>query len=285
MGTQYLGDFTSSEFLAVSAAREINNYETIFAGIGIPLLGALLAQATHAKNAIIAMESGSIGALPHRMTFGIGDNPCIENALIATSLWRLFSDQQKGFFDVGMVGGAQVDRFGNLNSTAIFGTGTYEHPAVRLPGSGGANDIASTARRTIITMPLQRQRFLERVDYITSPGFLNGGDAREQNGLHWGGPAAVITDRCIFRFDPKSKEMYLDSIHPGVSVDDVRAQVSWNLKVSPNLKETELPTKEQIKLLRELDPEKIYTGNGLKTLTFERYIGMLNNYHEQYLVE
>lgn len=279
---KYATDFKLPEYLAVSAAREIKDEETIFAGVGVPLLGAMLAKLTHAKNAIIAMESGSIGPQPYRITLGIGDNPCVENALITTSLWRLFSDQQKGFFDVGMIGGAQVDMYGNLNSTAIFGKGDYRRPTSRLPGSGGANDIASTARRTVITMPLQKRRFLKRVDYITSPGYLEGYDSREKAGLTWGGPSAIITNKCIFRFDEITKEAYLYSVHPGVTVEEVVNEVSWELKVPADVKTTELPTVEQIDLIRALDAQKIYTGSGLSNLLFENYIKMLEGSNESF---
>lgn len=278
--TNYANDYTLSEFLAVASAREIKDGETIFAGVGIPTLGALVAKLTHAPNAIIAMESGSIGAQPYRIILGIGDNPCVENALMTTSLWRLFSDQQRGFFDIGMVGGAQVDKYGNLNSTAIFGDGDYYKPAARLPGSGGANDIASSAARTIITMPLQKRRFLERVDYITSPGYLEGYDSREKAGLLRGGPSAIITNKCIFRFDKETKEAYLDSLHPGVTVDEVKNEVSWELKVAPEVKTTEAPTVEHVKLIRLLDANKIYTGDGLKNLSYDNYIKMLENSYE-----
>lgn len=274
---KYAEDYNLSEFLVSASAREIKDNETIFAGVGIPTLGALMAKLTHAPNAIIAMESGSIGPQPKRIILGIGDNPGIEGALMATSLWRLFSDQQRGYFDVGMLGGAQVDKYGNLNSTAIFGDGDYYTPATRLPGSGGANDIASSAQRTLITIPLQKRRFLEKVDYISSPGYLEGYDSREKAGLLKGGPSAIITNKCIFRFDPVSKEAYLDSVHPGVTVEEVRNEVSWDLKVSPDVKTTERPTVEQLNLIRMLDPNQIYVGNGLKDITFEQYIDMLEN--------
>ncbi|MBC7345412.1 MAG: glutaconate CoA-transferase, partial [Clostridia bacterium] len=228
----YSEDYTLPELLATAAAREIRDGETVFVGVGVPLLGAMLAKLTHAPNAILAMESGSIGPQPRRIILGIGDNPCIENALCATSLWRLFSDQQAGFFDVGVLGGAQIDKFGNLNSTAIFGDGDYWHPRTRLPGSGGANDIASSARRTIIMMRLEKRRFLDQVDFITSPGHLRGGNSRRECGLPGGGPSAVITDKCIMRFDDETRELFLDSVHPGVSVEEVKAGVSWDLKVS-----------------------------------------------------
>ncbi len=268
----YTSDFTSSEYLVVAAAREIADGERIFAGIGIPLLGATLAKLTHAPNALIAMESGSIDPKPYRVIYGIGDNPCVENGLITTSLWRLFSDNQAGFIDMGMIGGAQVDRYGNLNSTAIFGSGDYETPVTRLPGSGGANDIANSARRTVITMPLDKRRFLEKVDYITSPGYLTGYDSREKAGLKWGGPSAIITNKCIFRFDPVSKEVYLDSVHPGVTAEEVKQEVSWDLKIADDLKVTELPTVEEIEIIRKLDSLRIYIGDGMKHLSFESYM-------------
>jgi glutaconate CoA-transferase subunit B len=280
--TQYAQEYTLPEFLIAASAREIKDNETVFAGVGQPLLGAMLAQVTHAPNAIIAMESGSIGPKAYRITLGIGDNACMENSLITTSLWRLFSDQQRGFFDVGMVGGAQVDQYGNLNSTEIFGEGDYYKPASRLPGSGGADDIASSARRTVITMPLQKRRFLERVDYITSPGYLEGYDSRAQAGLAWGGPSAIITNKAIFRFDEVTKEAYLYSVHPGITVDEVAAEVSWDLKIPDNVLETEPPTVEQVNWIRALDSSNIYTGDGLKSLTFEKYIKMLEDGYEQF---
>jgi glutaconate CoA-transferase subunit B len=271
--------------LIVAAAREIRDNETVFAGVGTPTLGALMAKMTHAPNSIIATESGSIGPAPKRIILGIGDNAGMENALVITSLWRLFSDQQRGFFDVGMLGGAQVDKYGNLNSTAIFGEGDYYRPASRLPGSGGANDIASSALRTIITIPLQRRRFLERVDYITSPGYLDGEDSREKAGLKKGGPSAIITDKCIFRFHEVTKEAYLYSVHPGVSVQNVKDEVSWDLLAEGDVPVTEPPTEEQIEIIRKLDPLGIYTGNALKELNFEGYIEMLEKMRDSFGAE
>ncbi len=173
-----------------------------------------------------------------------------------------------------MLGGAQIDKHGNLNSTAIFGKGDYYKPAIRLPGSGGANDIASSAKRTIIMMRQEKRRFVERVDYITSPGYLEGGDSRKKVGLVGGGPVVVITDQAILRFDKVTKEIYLESVHPGVTVEEAR-EVGWDLKVAEDVKVTESPSDEDVRLIRMLDPWGIYTGNGLKTITFEQYIKML----------
>jgi glutaconate CoA-transferase subunit B len=280
---EYAQDYSLPELLVTVSAHEIRDRETVFAGVGMPTLSALVAKLTHAPDALIATESGSIDPLPKRIILGIGDNAGVENALIATSLWRLFADQQRGYFDIGMLGGAQVDMYGNLNSTAIFGNGDYCTPAARLPGSGGANDIASCAKRTIITLPLQKRRFLKRVDYISSPGYLTGAGAREEAGLTGGGPSAIITNKCIFRFDEQTKEAYLDSVHPGVSADDVAAEVSWDLKVADDLKTTEEPTVREVELIRALDRNKIYTGDGLKHLTFDSYMELLNDSIEPYL--
>lgn len=273
----FADDYTLQELMVAAAAREIRDKEVIFVGVGIPCLGALVAKLTHAPNAVLAVESGCIGPTPYRLILGIGDNSCVENAISVTSLWRAFSDQQRGYFDLGMLGGAQVDKYGNLNSTAIYGEGDYRHPRVRLPGSGGANDIASSARRTLIMMTQEKRRFLERVDFITSPGYIDGPGSRERYGLPGGGPAVIISDMAIFRFDSQTKEAYLDSIHPGVSTEDVKNEVSWDLKVSPDLKETTPPTKREVELIRILDEQRIYTGGGLRSLTFESYISMLEN--------
>lgn len=269
-------DYTLQELLVVAAAREVRDKEVVFVGVGIPCLGALVAKLTHAPNVILAVESGCIGPTPYRLMLGIGDNACGENAIYVTSLWRIFSDQQRGYFDLGMLGGAQVDKYGNLNSTVIFGDGDYLHPQTRLPGSGGASDIAISAKRTLIMMNQQKRRFLERVDFITSPGYLDGPGCREKYGYPGNGPAVIITNMAIFRFDEKTKEAYLDSVHPGVTIEDVKKEVSWDLKVSPDVKTTPPPTREEADIIRILDSQKIYTGGGLKGLTLENYIHMLD---------
>ena len=278
---EYAEDYTLQELLVVAAAREVQDREVVFVGVGIPCLGALVAKLTHAPDAILAVESGCLGATPYRLMLGIGDNACVENAICVTSLWRAFSDQQRGYFDLGMLGGAQVDKYGNLNSTAIFGDGDYYTPAARLPGSGGANDIAVSAKRTLIMMNQQKRRFLEKVDFVTSPGYLDGPGSREKNGYPGSGPSVIISNMAIFRFDEETKEAYLDSVHPGVTAEDVKKQVSWDLKVSPNLKNTAPPSKREAEIIRILDSEKIYTGGGLKALTFENYINMLDSSYVQ----
>ena len=276
---EYSQDYTPSEFQAVMASKEIEDGQVIFVGVGMPLLGALVASVTHAPNLIIATESGAVGPKPRRLILGAGDNANVENTICNFSLWRLFADMQAGFIDLGMVGGAQVDKYGNLNSNGIFGDQKYPYFKSKLPGSGGASDIASSAKHTIITMPLGKRRFVEKVDFVTSPGHINGGDARKMVGLPGGGPAAIISDCGIFRFDPLTGEAYLDSVRKGVTVDDIRAQVAWDLKVASEVKVLEPPTVKQIEIIRGLDPYKIFTG-GLADLTYDKYIQMLNDSYE-----
>lgn len=274
---QFAEDYTLQELLVVAAAREIKDGEVVFVGVGIPCLGALVAKLTHAPNVILAVESGCLGPTPYRLMLGIGDNACGENAICVAPLWRAFGDQQRGYFDLGMLGGAQVDKYGNLNSTAIFAGGSYSQPRTRLPGSGGANDIAVSAKRTLIMMNQQKRRFLEKVDFVTSPGFLDGPGSRESFGYPGGGPAVIISNMAIFRFDEETKEAYLDSVHPGVSVEDVKKEVTWDLKVSPDLKTTDAPKQKEVDIIRILDSQKIYTGGGLKGLTLEAYLAMLDS--------
>ncbi len=279
-----MAEWTLSDLMIVASAREIEDGDVIFAGVGRPVLSALLAKLTFAPNAVICTESGSIGPLPDRLMLGIGDNAGVENAFCCTSLWRLFADQQKGYVDIGMVGGAQVDRFGNLNSTEIFGEdGDYYNPKIRFTGSGGANDIANCALRTVISMPMQPGKFVDRIDYCTSPGWLSGGTSRAKAGLKQGGPAAVITDKCIFRFEKNTHEMMLSSLHPGVTVEDIKPFIPWELKIDPELCETGVPTEEECELIRTLDPGQYYTGGGLRTMTFESYMEMMEKFAEKKL--
>lgn len=199
-----------------------------------------------------------------------------ERAYQCTTLRDVMSAQQAGFVDVACISGAQIDKYGNVNSTCI---GDYHKPKVRLAGSGGANDLASSARRTIIMMRQEGRRFVNRCDYVTSPGYLDGPGAREKAGLPGGGPVAVITTMGVFRFDEETREMYLDKIHPGVKLEDVKASVQWELQVSPNLEETEPPTEEQVMIIRTLDPVMVYLGNGREVLAgnFERFMKMFED--------
>ncbi|GIW11777.1 MAG: CoA-transferase subunit beta [Chloroflexi bacterium] len=245
-------EFTRTELMVVAAARELRDGEVVFVGVGIPTLATILAKRTHAPNLCFLTESGVVGGRPSRLPLSIADPCLVTGAQAICSTVELFALYlQRGHVDVGFLGGAQVDKYGNLNSTVI---GPYARPQVRFPGSGGACEIASLAQRTLIIMPQGRRRFVEKVDFITSPGFLSGGNARAKVGLPGGGPSAVVSDLGLFRFDPLDREMYLASIHPGVTVEQVRAQTGWDLRVAEDLPVTPPPTEEELRIVRELDP-------------------------------
>jgi len=249
---------TRQEIMAVAAAREIRNGEVAFIGTGLPMVAAYLAKATHAPEAVLVFESGIVDARPRELAEGVGDLRLLVGCVKSTGLYYALSLLQGGFIDIGFLGAAEVDQFGNLNSTAI---GEYRRPTVRLPGSGGANDIGSLARRLVIMVPHERRRLVPRVQYLTTPGFLDGPGARERVGLRGEGPTRVITDLAVLDFDPASKRMRLATLHPGVTVEEVEARTGFPLLRAPGLGETPAPSAEEIRLLRErIDPEGMYIG-------------------------
>lgn len=258
---KYSQDYSKSEMMAVIVANQISNEDVAFIGVGIPLIAATLAANTHAPEAILVYEAGGIGAQSNRIPWTVSDTPCTDNALSAGPMHRVFSDCQRGFITLGVIGGAEIDKYGNINTSVILGDGyTYDHPRVRLPGSGGANDIASSSQRTLIVMRLQKGKFVEKVSYITSPGFIDGAGAREKAGLVGGGPYLVVTDLCTFRFNA-DKEMYLDALFPGVTVEQVKELVGWELKVADNLALLDPPTEEQVQMMRSFDPSGTVLGS------------------------
>jgi len=257
--SEYAEDFTLMELMAAAIAREFKDQETAFVGVGPPLIAAMLAKLTHAPDLTIAVEGGAIGCSARRLLTCIADTTICERAYACGTMWRNFGDQQRGFYDVGVIGGAQIDKYGNINATAL---GDYHEPYVRVAGSGGANDIGSSAGRYYIMMRQEKRRFVERVDYITVPGYIDGGDARRRAGLVGGGPAEVITTMGVFRFDEETKEMYLEKCHPGITPEQVRQNVSWDLKISPGVGTTEPPTRKQVEIMRILDPYGLYLGTG-----------------------
>lgn len=268
----YAKDYTVSEMMGATVANQINNDDVAFIGIGLPLIAGICANNTHAPDAVLIYEGGGVGARSPRLPWTVADNPTAENALIAGPQWRVLGDLQRGFVTLGILGGAEVDRFGNLNTTVIPGeVDGYARPKVRLPGSGGANDIASCAKRVVIMMRLQKGKFVDRVKFITSPGYLTGPGAREKAGLTGGGPVMVVTDQCVFKFDEKTKEMYLYALYPGVTVERIKEQVEWDLKVAPQVQEVEPPTEEQVKVMRMIDPMGVILGKGAKMESFEYY--------------
>lgn len=251
--------YTLPQLMVTAAAREIDDNEVVFVGMRLPLLGFLLAKSTHAKNAVGVYELGIVrDTLAPEAILTMGDLPNIYRAQWLADTADMMGLLQQGRVDVSFIGGAQVDRFGNLNTSYIGGA---LDAATRLPGSGGACDLASLAQRHIIIMKHEKRRFVPRVDYITSPGFGDGTGWRQKVGLPRGGPATVITTMGIMKFDPKTKEMMLVSVHPGVTADAVKDNTGWPLKVVDGLTQTPAPTGEELAMLKQFDPEGYWTGN------------------------
>jgi glutaconate CoA-transferase subunit B len=234
--------------MVAAAAREVRDGELVFVGMRLPLLSFLLAQATHAPNAVGLFENGVVRARAAKeLLYTMSDPPNLVGATRATDMIEVMGLLQSGRVGLGFLGTAQVDRFGNLNTTRVGET--------RLPGSGGASDIASLADRIVVLLRHERRRFPERVDYLTSPGYGSGANWRKRVGLPRGGPAAVITDLGLLRFSSESREAELASYHPGSSPDTIVAETGWNLRFAADLHETPEPSQEEVAVLRQLDPE------------------------------
>ncbi len=247
--------WTPSELMVTAAARALGDGEVVFVGIGLPNLACNLARRTHAPNLVLVYESGAVGAQPERVPVSIGDPALATGALAIASMAEIFGPYlQGGRIDVGFLQGAQIDRFGNLNTTVI---GDYAHPKVRLPGSGGACEIAIHAQRVVVIAPQSRRSFPATIDFRTSVGHLDGGDARARLGLPGAGPVGVITQLATYGF--RDGEMELATLHPGVTLDDVRANLGWEPKVAAEVGTTEPPSERELRLLREeLDPQRLY---------------------------
>jgi glutaconate CoA-transferase subunit B len=248
--------YTSSELLTINAARLLRDGDVVFVGVGLPNLACNLARRTHAPNLVMIYEAGVIGAQPARLPLSIGDPTLVSGALAVCSMYDIFAFYlQRGNVDVGFLGGAQIDRFGNINATVV---GSYDHPKVRLPGSGGSMEIAAWANRCYVLTPHQKRRFPEKVDFRTSAGFLAGRQEREALRLRGGGPQAIVTDLGILEPDATG-ELVLTALHPGATTEQARANTGWDLKVEDNLRITEPLTEEELRILHEdLDPEGIY---------------------------
>jgi glutaconate CoA-transferase subunit B len=250
-------EYTPQELMVVCAAREIRDGEVVFVGMRLPLLAFALAKRTHAPNAVGLFENGLVRDTPSaELLFTMGDAPNILGAEWATRTSALMGLLAQGCADLGFVGGAEVDRHGNLNTSYI---GERTHPQVKLPGSGGGADIASLAGRLAIVMAHERKRFPERVSYVTSPGYGDGGDWRARVGLPRGGAAAVITTLAVLGFTKDTHEMELRSWHPGSSPDEVGANTGWDLRVAPDARETPAPTSDELRIIRECDPQGFWT--------------------------
>ena len=249
---------TASELMVVNAARLLLDGDVVFVGVGLPNLACNLARRTHAPGLVMVYEAGVIGAQPARLPLSIGDPTLVSGALAVCSMYEIFAYYlQRGLISVGFMGGAQIDRFGNVNATVI---GDYARPKVRLPGSGGSMEIAAWADRCYLITPHQKRRFPERCDFRTSAGFLDGRAQREAAGLRGGGPTAIVTDLGILEPD-ETGELILTRIHPGIDPEQARQSTGWTLRVSDDLQTTAAVTEEELRLLRELDPQRIYLSS------------------------
>jgi glutaconate CoA-transferase subunit B len=248
--------YSSAELMIINAARLLRDGDVVFVGVGQPNLACNLAKRTHAPNLVMIYEAGVIGAEPARLPLSIGDPTLVSGSLSVVSMYDIFANYlQRGNVDVGFMGGAQIDRFGNINATVI---GDYAHPKVRLPGSGGSQEIAAWANRCYIMTPHQKRRFPEKVDFMTSAGFLRGRSERLETGVRGGGMIAVVTDIGILEPD-ETGEMVLTALHAGKTADEARANTGWDLKVAPELRTTDPITENELRILRqELDPTGIY---------------------------
>lgn len=250
-------NYTASEMMIVAAARALADARTVFVGVGLPNIACNLARRTIAPDLELIYEAGVYGARPARLPLSIGDPTLVTGATSVVSQADLFGFYlQGGLVDTALLGGAQIDRFGNLNTTVI---GDYAHPKVRLPGSGGACDIAVNAGRIFIIMRLTRRAFVERLDFVTSPGHLTGGDSRQRLGLPGAGPALVITNLALFNFDNADREMQLIALYPGVTIEQVRTEIGWNLRLADAVDTVPPPTLQELHVMRnELDREGVY---------------------------
>jgi glutaconate CoA-transferase, subunit B len=250
--------YTAAELLTVLSARQLKDGQVVFAGVGIPLLAATLAQRLACPGLTILFEGGVIGAFiePGKLPPSTNDQRCTKRANMVLGSAEVLLMLQRGYVDVGFMGGAQIDQYGNLNSSFI---GDPERPKTRLPGTGGGNDIASLTAM-IVAMKHEKRRFVEQVDFITSPGWLRGGDTRRQSGLSHGGMYRVITDLAVFGFDETTRRMKVMALNPGVTRDRVQENTGFMLIFGDQVAETELPSELELTVLRGLDPDRRYTA-------------------------
>ena len=247
------------EIMVAQAAREIADGETVFVGMRLPLIAFVVAKRTHAPGATGLFELGVMRDAPaQELLYTMGDTPNVRGAVWCARTVDLMGLLQRGEVDAGFIGGAEMDRYGNLNTTAIGADRT--HPSVQLPGSGGGADIASLAKRLIVIMPHDKKRLREKVDFITSPGYGDGGDWRTRVGLPRGGPAVLITTLGVFRF--VDGEAVLASHHPATTVATCVANTGWPLRVLPDVRETEPPSAEVLRIIRDYDPQGFWTRRG-----------------------
>lgn len=254
------GKYNLREFLAFTGASVLEDGKSVFVGTGLPIIASMLAQRTHAPNLLIVFEGGGLGPQVPELPVSVGESRTYFRAIAASSMHDVMSLSQAGYVDFGFLGAAQMDMYGNINTTVI---GDYYHPKVRLPGSGGANDVASFSHRLITIIANQTKRtFVSRVDFLTTPGYLEGPGARERAGLPEGsGPYRVITALGIYCFDEETKRLRLSSLHPGVTIEEIRENSGFEIIIPDEVETSPEPTEEDLRILREvIDPAGIVVG-------------------------
>jgi glutaconate CoA-transferase subunit B len=243
--------YTLNELLTITAAQEIHDHENVILGIGVPTTAGAMAKALYAPHATLMMEAGLIDFIPLIPLNHIADAHACRGMSYMTDLFSTFTMTYRGYVDVCFLGVGQIDKFGNLNTTVI---GDYYNPTMRLPGSGGASDFIAYSKKTVLTM--RGGEFVNKLDYFTSPGYLDGGDSRDKSGLFpkGSGPSMLLTTKGVFRFDPETRELYLAQIHPRVTLEEVRKDIPWDLKVASDLSVTPRPKDEEIDFIRHFNP-------------------------------
>jgi glutaconate CoA-transferase, subunit B len=252
-------NYTPQELIAVSASRLLADRKVAFAGVGMPLLASVLAKSLHAPDLTIVLEGGIIGPeiKPGELPISTNEMRAARRATMLTDITNIFLYAQRGFFDYGLLGTAQIDRYGNINTTVI---GDYKAPKVRLPGSGGANDIISSCREIFVATHHEPRRFVEQVDFITSPGYVNGSDSRRDSGLIFGKVSKVVTDLGILGFHPETREMVLELLQPQVDMEQVQEATGFELAYADHVEYAAPPTAQELAVLRTLDPDRAMLG-------------------------
>ncbi len=250
--------YKTLELMACVAGKLLEDKKSVLVGTGLPIVAAIFAQRTYAPNLLIVFEAGGIGPQIPTLPISVGDSRTFHKAISASSMHDVMALSQRGYLDFGFLGAAQIDKYGNINTTVI---GDYLKPKVRLPGSGGANDVGSLAQRTIIIMKQDKTRFVRKLDFLTTPGYLTGPGAREKAGLPANsGPYRVITQFGVYGFDKKTKRMKLLAMHPGITFEEIQSNTQFEILASKVVKRTHPPTKEELQILREIDPLGISLG-------------------------
>ncbi len=253
-----VSDYTEREMMAISAGRLISNGDVLFAGTGVSMLAATVSKRIHAPRAVVFFETGGIDPSLEELPMAVSDSRVMEGTCLNSGLVDSFSIVgHRRLHTIAFLGAAQIDRFGNLNSTCI---GDYLHPTVRFPGSGGACDAASLASGVIVFMQLGKKRFVKKLDYLTSPGWLEGGESRKKAGYVRGGPIAVVTNKGTFKFDETTKAMYVAEYYPGISIAEIVEQIDFEIDTT-RAQESIPPTEEELRILRDIvDPQRLILG-------------------------